>query len=97
VTLHYRPEDLGLARFFASRRTDAPGLRAVAPGFPPQQPVRHREWGPGVVVASAPDRVTVLFDRVGYKTLSLAAVTDQHLLDPPPAVVEQGHLWPGVT
>jgi hypothetical protein len=44
----------------------------------------------GVVVASAPDRVTVLFDQVGYKTLSLVAVTDQHLLDPPPARAEQG-------
>jgi ATP-dependent DNA helicase RecQ len=207
VTLHYRPEDLGLARFFASRRTDAAGLRAVAAavrrdgplavaelggrlelpgtrlgrllnlldeagavrlasdgtvewaggsaaaavraageaadrrrrvnrsrvemmrqyaettdcrrrfllgyfgeelpepcgncdncaagtaeaaprqasGYPLQHPVQHREWGAGVVVASAPDRITVLFDQVGYKTLSLAAVTDQHLLDPPPA------------
>jgi ATP-dependent DNA helicase RecQ len=56
-----------------------------APGYPLQDRVRHREWGPGVVVASAPDRITVLFDQVGYKTLSLAAVTDQHLLAPPPA------------
>jgi ATP-dependent DNA helicase RecQ len=55
-----------------------------AAAFPVQQQVRHREWGRGVVVASGPDRITVLFDRIGYKTLSVAAVTGQGLLDPAP-------------
>ncbi|MEN3357720.1 MAG: ATP-dependent helicase RecQ [Mycobacteriales bacterium] len=53
-----------------------------AAGFPVHQPVRHREWGRGVVVASEPDRVTVLFDEVGYHTLSVAAITGHHLLEP---------------
>jgi ATP-dependent DNA helicase RecQ len=43
-------------------------------------PVRHAEWGPGVVMSSEDDRVTVLFNEVGYKTLSLAAVEGNDLL-----------------
>jgi ATP-dependent DNA helicase RecQ len=43
-------------------------------------PVHHAEWGPGVVMSSEDDRVTVLFDEVGYKTLSLAAVEGNDLL-----------------
>jgi len=36
--------------------------------------VEHDEWGPGVVMRCEPDRVTVLFEQVGYKTLKLDAV-----------------------
>ena len=36
----------------------------------PQSHVEHRQWGPGVVMDSESDRVTVLFDSVGYKTLA---------------------------
>jgi ATP-dependent DNA helicase RecQ len=32
--------------------------------------VVHREWGPGTVMHPEGDRVTVLFDQVGYKTLA---------------------------
>jgi ATP-dependent DNA helicase RecQ len=32
--------------------------------------VVHREWGPGVVMRPEGDRVTVLFEQVGYKTLA---------------------------
>jgi ATP-dependent DNA helicase RecQ len=54
---------------------------AKKPGrFPVHQLVTHRQWGRGVVVASEPDQVTVLFDEVGYKTLSVAAVTEHKLL-----------------
>jgi RecQ family ATP-dependent DNA helicase len=56
---------------------DGPGH---AEGFPLHRHVRHRDWGEGIVVASEPDRVTVLFTDVGYKTLSLAAVDSHHLL-----------------
>ncbi len=45
-------------------------------------PVRHTEWGPGVVVNHEADRLTVLFDEVGYRTLSLAAVRENDLLTP---------------
>ncbi|HMC72619.1 MAG TPA: DUF3553 domain-containing protein, partial [Mycobacteriales bacterium] len=36
--------------------------------------VAHDSWGPGVVMRCEPDRVTVLFEQVGYKTLKLDAV-----------------------
>jgi ATP-dependent DNA helicase RecQ len=54
----------------------APQAGAFAVG----SPVRHAEWGPGVVMSSEDDRLTVLFDEVGYKTLSLAAVEGNDLL-----------------
>jgi ATP-dependent DNA helicase RecQ len=44
-------------------------------------PVRHAEWGDGVVMSVESDRVTVLFDQVGYKTLSIDAVVERDLLE----------------
>ncbi|MFC4001213.1 RecQ family ATP-dependent DNA helicase [Prauserella oleivorans] len=43
--------------------------------------VRHPDWGPGVVVNQEADRLTVLFDDAGYRTLSLPAVREGELLD----------------
>jgi ATP-dependent DNA helicase RecQ len=48
--------------------------------FPVETPVEHREWGPGVVMRVEDDRLVVLFDEVGYKTLAIAAVTENGLL-----------------
>ncbi|WP_279782246.1 RecQ family ATP-dependent DNA helicase [Sphaerisporangium sp. TRM90804] len=48
--------------------------------FPLHAGVRHTEWGEGVVMSREPDRVTVLFEEVGYKTLSLEAVERDDLL-----------------
>ncbi|GIH90363.1 RecQ family ATP-dependent DNA helicase [Planobispora siamensis] len=42
--------------------------------------VRHSAWGPGTVMSRESDRVTVLFDEVGYKTLLLEAVERENLL-----------------
>jgi ATP-dependent DNA helicase RecQ len=42
--------------------------------------VTHTEWGEGVVMSVDEDRMTVLFDDAGYKTLSLEAVGKQRLL-----------------
>ncbi|MGY1630764.1 RecQ family ATP-dependent DNA helicase [Geodermatophilus sp. SYSU D01186] len=63
------------------------GLSQQQPGaddgdtpFPAQTPVQHAEWGPGVVMRVEDDRVVVLFEEVGYKTLGLAAVLDNDLL-----------------
>ncbi|GAA1275197.1 RecQ family ATP-dependent DNA helicase [Saccharothrix xinjiangensis] len=44
------------------------------PEYPAQSRVHHTEFGPGTVVQSETDRLTVLFEAVGYKTLSLEAV-----------------------
>src|SRR4051794_2747010 len=50
--------------------------------FPVETPVEHAEWGAGVVMRVEDDRLVVLFDEVGYKTLALAAVTENDLLRP---------------
>ncbi|MFG1609967.1 RecQ family ATP-dependent DNA helicase [Actinoplanes sp. NPDC049265] len=44
--------------------------------------VRHQEWGEGMVMGYEEDRMTVLFDSVGYKTLSVGVVTENELLTP---------------
>jgi ATP-dependent DNA helicase RecQ len=48
--------------------------------FRVEAPVEHREWGPGIVMRVEDDRLVVLFEEVGYKTLGLAAVTEHGLL-----------------
>ena len=48
--------------------------------FPPETAVEHTEWGPGVVMRVEDDRVVVLFEEVGYKTLALEAVLGNDLL-----------------
>jgi ATP-dependent DNA helicase RecQ len=44
--------------------------------FPVRAKVTHKLWGQGTVMSREHDRITVLFDSVGYKTLSLAVVED---------------------
>jgi ATP-dependent DNA helicase RecQ len=48
--------------------------------FPVHAEVIHASWGPGTVMSADPDRITVLFDDTGYKTLSLDAVQRDDLL-----------------
>jgi ATP-dependent DNA helicase RecQ len=43
-------------------------------------PVRHRQWGPGVVMSVEDDRITVLFDDYGYRTLALKSIRDSGVL-----------------
>lgn len=43
--------------------------------------MRHEEFGTGTVTDLEEDRVTVLFDDVGYRTLSLDVVAEQGLLE----------------
>ncbi|MGW5740438.1 RecQ family ATP-dependent DNA helicase [Amycolatopsis sp. NPDC003861] len=49
--------------------------------FRAEHVVRHAEWGRGVVMTVEEDKLTVLFDDVGYRTLSLPVVREQELLD----------------
>jgi ATP-dependent DNA helicase RecQ len=44
--------------------------------------VRHAEWGAGTVLSYEGDRMVVLFDDVGYKTLSVPVVQRQGLIVP---------------
>ncbi|WP_448615051.1 RecQ family ATP-dependent DNA helicase [Modestobacter sp. URMC 112] len=48
--------------------------------FPVDTAVEHAEWGPGIVMRHEEDRVVVLFETVGYKTLALRAVLEHDLL-----------------
>jgi ATP-dependent DNA helicase RecQ len=48
--------------------------------FPVHSTVRHATWGQGLVLRYEDDRMVVLFDNVGYKTLSVEVVQRQGLL-----------------
>jgi len=66
-----------------SSAAEARELEAAMPaGYAIQAPVNHREWGPGTVMGVLPDRITVLFESVGYKDLSLKLIEeDEGLLE----------------
>jgi len=48
--------------------------------FPIGAPVTHKTWGPGEVQRYDRDRVVVLFESVGYRTLDLTLVEEEGLL-----------------
>ncbi|MGW3317398.1 RecQ family ATP-dependent DNA helicase [Streptomyces fungicidicus] len=48
--------------------------------YEPNDRVRHAEWGAGTVMRTEADRLVVLFEQVGYKTLSLTALREGDLL-----------------
>jgi ATP-dependent DNA helicase RecQ len=68
-----------------SRQHTVP-IKAVPPPRPGDEPfpvsssVRHAEWGAGTVMSYERDRMVVLFDEVGYKTLSVPIVRAGKLL-----------------
>ena len=72
-----RPERVVVSRRVVTDKATAP---ATGEPFPLHSTVRHTAWGPGTVLGYEDDRMTVLFDSVGYKTLSLAVVRNQDLL-----------------
>jgi ATP-dependent DNA helicase RecQ len=49
--------------------------------YPLQSKVAHASWGTGVVMRYEGDRIVVLFEEVGYRTLSLDAVAARGLLE----------------
>ncbi|MFJ6086724.1 RecQ family ATP-dependent DNA helicase [Streptomyces sp. NPDC092369] len=66
----------GAARAAESAGHSAAGEHAYLPGVR----VRHDRWGQGEVMSEGDGRITILFESVGYRTLSLAVVTDKRLL-----------------
>jgi ATP-dependent DNA helicase RecQ len=48
--------------------------------YPVHSRVTHVEWGGGTVLSYAGEQMTVLFDDLGYKTLSVRVVEEQGLL-----------------
>jgi len=86
-----RPEGPGRAGSTASPTSAGPGAGGTSAGagpapddgpFPAGRLVRHGVWGVGQVVTNDGDRFTVLFDSVGYRTLSLRAVVENGLVTP---------------
>lgn len=51
------------------------------PPFDLNSRVRHASWGEGLVMRYEGDKVVVLFDEMGYKTLSLQAIDERDLLE----------------
>lgn len=50
--------------------------------FPINSHVKHKIWGAGHVLRYEADKMVVLFDEVGYKTLSVDLVIANHILEP---------------
>jgi ATP-dependent DNA helicase RecQ len=61
--------------------TSVAGGEGARHGLEVSVPVRHREFGPGVVMQRHNGRVTVLFDEVGYKTLDVELATARNALE----------------
>ncbi len=61
---------------------EIPVAADAARPFPVSSEVRHTAWGTGTVMAYEQDRVVVLFEEVGYKTLSVPIVQRSKLLEP---------------
>lgn len=56
-------------------------VRTERPAYHVGTVVRHSQWGPGMVIGGDSERLTVLFDEFGYRTLSMAAVRGKGLLE----------------
>jgi ATP-dependent DNA helicase RecQ len=57
---------------------DRPGPEELP--FEVDSRVRHKAWGPGRVLRYDGDRMVVLFDKAGYRTLSVTTVLERKLL-----------------
>lgn len=73
------PEDCGHCDNCDSGATEAEA-RAPEP-YPLGAQVRHKEWGAGQVIGYGGDAMTVLFDAGGYRTLSVALVQENALVE----------------
>ncbi len=62
--------------------TARPAVDQRSSPFPIGGLVRHASWGAGTVMRFEGDRITVLFDESGYRTLSLGAIEKGGLLTP---------------
>jgi ATP-dependent DNA helicase RecQ len=63
-----------------SGAADAVEPAAGEDDFPVNAPVRHDVWGDGLVMSHDGDQVVMLFESVGYKTLSVPAILDRGLV-----------------
>lgn len=63
-------------------RTADRALAAAEAPYPVSSQVQHATWGPGVVMSVEADRLTILFEWEGYRTLDLETVQEGDLLNP---------------
>lgn len=73
------PERCGVCDNCRAGTAPDPAVEQAGP-FPVQSRVRHGEFGGGTVTDVEDDRLTVLFDEVGYRTLSVDLVLEHDLL-----------------
>ncbi len=66
----------------AARIEEARGDGEADASWPVGLDVRHEAWGAGSVVSEDGDRITVLFDEEGYKTLAVEAIERTGVLQP---------------
>ncbi|MGV9253176.1 RecQ family ATP-dependent DNA helicase [Streptomyces sp. NPDC003697] len=52
-------------------------VHPAAAEYPAGAQVRHGQWGDGTVLSEDGDRITVLFEEAGYRTLSLEALAER--------------------
>lgn len=64
----------------ADRSDDTKGSDAETGALSPNTEVMHSSWGKGTVMHVQDDILVVLFEEAGYRTLSIAVVTEQELL-----------------
>ncbi|MFG2437381.1 RecQ family ATP-dependent DNA helicase [Streptomyces sp. NPDC048508] len=69
---------------------EAEATGTVDSDFPPGMKVGHSTWGEGQVMSEEGNRITVLFESVGYRTLSLPAVQARGLLTPVSSATTKG-------
>jgi ATP-dependent DNA helicase RecQ len=68
------------ARNTRARSTNAEAAQTSTQPFPISSRVQHAQWGEGEVLRCEADKMVVLFDNVGYKTLGVDLVLQNHLL-----------------
>jgi len=81
LLLSYFGEQTGSACGHCDRCTAGVAVAVQVEGpYPVNTRVAHAEWGTGQVLRYEDDKVVVLFDTVGYKTLSVTTVVERGLL-----------------
>ena len=76
-----RCERCDSCRSGAAADAEAEDTTALPGPYEAEQPVHHATFGDGVVMSVDGDEITVLFDEVGYKTLSVPTLVGHGLLE----------------
>ena len=81
LLLSYFGEQTDAACGHCDRCTAGVAVETTEGPFAVNTRVAHASWGHGQVLRYEDDKVVVLFDTVGYKTLSVSAVVERGLLE----------------